>query len=188
MLAKISADQPAVPGPIILGVRRRMDADEALAPADEALERGLLRVVQHVARRTQEDHCIVSGQPRVAEAPRIFGRCQRPASLRRKPTQCLDAGRDRFVPVLYRAREHQQRHAIASCRSRSRCRARARSRAARSARPAVRCSPRRHAAELATSGADVAALAEPAASASPRERCSSASATRKRPARTELSP
>src|SRR6478609_193913 len=60
VLAKIGPDEPAVPGPVVLRVRRRVNADEAFARADEALEGRLLGVVEHVARRTQENHRVVS--------------------------------------------------------------------------------------------------------------------------------
>ena len=45
----------AVPRPAVLRVRRRVDAGETASAADEALERGLLRVAQDVAGGEEED-------------------------------------------------------------------------------------------------------------------------------------
>ena len=47
-LAHVGADEAAVPGPPVLGVRRRVDADEAAAAVDEILERALLRDAEDV--------------------------------------------------------------------------------------------------------------------------------------------
>src|SRR3954470_1030801 len=59
MLAKVRADQPTVPGPVVFGVRRRVNADETFAAADEPLERCLLRLVEHIPGRAQENHHVV---------------------------------------------------------------------------------------------------------------------------------
>ena len=56
VVAEVRAHQLAVPRPRVLGVGRRVDARVAAAGADVALERRLLGVVEHVARRRQEDH------------------------------------------------------------------------------------------------------------------------------------
>ena len=53
------ADEPPVPRPVALGVGGRVDADVAVAGADVGLERGLLRRVEHVAGREQEDDGVV---------------------------------------------------------------------------------------------------------------------------------
>ena len=57
----------AVPGPPVLGVRRRVHAHEPASCLDVALERGLLRVVRDVAGREQEHHRPVLPEVRVGE-------------------------------------------------------------------------------------------------------------------------
>ncbi len=52
-------DQPAVPRPVVLGVGRAVDAEERAAVAVPRLERGLLLIVEHIARGVQEDDSVV---------------------------------------------------------------------------------------------------------------------------------
>src|SRR6516164_444007 len=48
MAGEPGADEAAVPRPVILGVARRMDPDEATARADVAFERSLLLRIENV--------------------------------------------------------------------------------------------------------------------------------------------
>src|SRR6478752_6860628 len=100
MLAKIRAHQRSVPSPVVFGVGRRVDADEAAAPANEALEGRLLVVIEHVARRAQKDDCSIACQTSIAESARIFGRVDLPTALTRQLGQRLDARWNRIVTVL----------------------------------------------------------------------------------------
>ncbi len=70
---EVRADQVAVPGPVVLGVRGGVDAGEPAAVGDEALERGLLAGVQHVAGGGQEHHGLVAVEPRVGEGAGVLG-------------------------------------------------------------------------------------------------------------------
>ena len=54
-LVELRAGELAVPRPVVLGVGGGVDADPAAARLDVALERVLLRVVEDVAGRAQED-------------------------------------------------------------------------------------------------------------------------------------
>ena len=54
------AEEPAVPGPAVLRVRGRMNADEAAAGTDEALEGSLLGAGQDVAGRGEEHDGLVA--------------------------------------------------------------------------------------------------------------------------------
>ncbi len=59
---EVRADEPSVPGPVVLRVGRGMDPDVAAAVADVSLERGLLVGVEHVAGRRQEHDRVVGGE------------------------------------------------------------------------------------------------------------------------------
>jgi hypothetical protein len=52
-------DHLRVPRPFVLGVRGAVDADITVAGADEALERGLLLVIERIAGREQENDDLV---------------------------------------------------------------------------------------------------------------------------------
>ena len=67
VVAEVGADEPAVPRPVVLGVRRGVNARVAAAGPDVALERGLLGGVEHVAGRAQEDHYVAVRQIGVGE-------------------------------------------------------------------------------------------------------------------------
>ena len=68
-------------GPAVLGVRRRVDAGVAVSGLDEALERGLLRVGEHVTGGRVEDHEVVAGEERVREQRGVLGRVDREVVL-----------------------------------------------------------------------------------------------------------
>jgi len=85
-----------------------VDADEATPLADEALERCLLLVVQHVAGRAQEDDCTEARQAIIGELTCIFGGGGAPAAFSGKPHQRLHGGRDRLVAVAGGPREDEQ--------------------------------------------------------------------------------
>ncbi len=80
------SEEPAVPGPVVLGVRGRMNADEAAAGTDEALESSLLGAGQDVAGRGEKHDGLVAREVGARERPRILGRvdargrCARPSS------------------------------------------------------------------------------------------------------------
>ena len=72
-LRKVRAGQAAVPRPGVLGVGGRVDAGVAVTGADEALKRGLLCVVEHVARGRVEHHQVVAAEERVREQRGVLG-------------------------------------------------------------------------------------------------------------------
>ena len=82
VVAEVRADQLAVPGPAVLAVGGRVQAEVALARADEALERGLLVCGEEVTRRGVEDHHVVVGQDRVREQRAVLGGVDLPVLLR----------------------------------------------------------------------------------------------------------
>src|SRR5712692_7063536 len=74
MALEISADQPAIPGPVVLSVAGRVNSDKSTAGAYESLECRLLIVIEHRARGVQEHDHLVVGQVLVGKLSRVFGR------------------------------------------------------------------------------------------------------------------
>ena len=70
---EIRANQPAVPRPIVFRVGRRMDADETAAPGNIVFEGGLLRSVQHIARRVQENDGVEGRKSLIRKDSRVLG-------------------------------------------------------------------------------------------------------------------
>lgn len=54
--SKVRTKQGAVEGPGVLGICGRMHADKSSTSANETLERGLLSLIQHIARCGEEDN------------------------------------------------------------------------------------------------------------------------------------
>ena len=72
--AEVAADQLAVPGPRVLRVGRGVDAGEAAAALDVALERLLLGDVEDVTGRREEGDDVVLREVRVGERGGVLGR------------------------------------------------------------------------------------------------------------------
>ena len=72
MALEIRADQLAIPGPFVFGVRRRVYADISAALLDVALEGRLLVVIQHIAGRIQKHHRAVARQIRPGEGRSVL--------------------------------------------------------------------------------------------------------------------
>src|SRR5215510_11689911 len=72
MAIEITPDKPAIPGPSIFGVGRRMNAYEPPAVADVAFKRRLLLVVQEVSSRVQENDGLITSQIGVSEKRGVF--------------------------------------------------------------------------------------------------------------------
>ena len=91
-----------------------MDPRIPAAAAHVALECALLNVVEHVAGRAQEDHRVVTREPRVGEHGGVLGRIDgdpvRGAELAQRAHGC----RNRVVPEPGRLRERE--HAQAGLR------------------------------------------------------------------------
>ena len=103
---EVRADQVAVPGPVVLRVAGRVDADVAAAILDEALEGLLLRRVEHVAGRVQEDDHAKPREIGGREGRGVFGCLDGEAGCE----QVLhrgDAGLDAVVAEASRLREEQ---------------------------------------------------------------------------------
>ena len=73
VVGEVGADQLAVPGPVVLGVRGRVDAGEPAAALDVALEGALLGLVEHVTGGGEEDDDLVLGEVRVGEGAGVLG-------------------------------------------------------------------------------------------------------------------
>src|SRR6266404_585147 len=70
--SEIGADEPAIPGPLVLGVACRVDADEAAAGADIAFESGFLVCVEDGPGGTEEYDDLVSSELRIGETRGIL--------------------------------------------------------------------------------------------------------------------
>jgi hypothetical protein len=68
MALKIGSDKPAVPGPIVFGIRRRMNAGETAAVAYVAFKRRLLPAIENIARGIQENKSLITGQVGVGKS------------------------------------------------------------------------------------------------------------------------
>ena len=73
VVVEVGADEVAVPGPVVLGVGRRVDAGVAAAGLDVALERGLLGRVEHVTGGGEEDDDLVLREVGVVERAAVLG-------------------------------------------------------------------------------------------------------------------
>src|SRR5215207_5609430 len=91
MALELRPEELPVPGPVVSGVGRRMDAEVTAARFDESLEGPLLRAVEDIAGRVDEAHRL--------EARESVGPVDRDAVTRREVADCGDRGRDRIVAV-----------------------------------------------------------------------------------------
>ena len=113
VVAEVRAHQLAVPRPAVLGVGRGVDAGVAAARADEALERRLLGVVEHVTGGREEDHRVVVAEDVVGEPGRVLGGVDLPVLVGAELAERGDARADRVVPEAGGLREHQGAQALA---------------------------------------------------------------------------
>src|SRR5438477_2616019 len=81
MAVEVGAGQSAVPRPVVLGVRGGMHADVSAARLDVALEDILLRRIQHLPRRTQEDDGAVARQVLLRKSAGVLSRVDRKPML-----------------------------------------------------------------------------------------------------------
>ena len=109
MALEVGADQAAVPGPVVLGVAGRMDAGEAAAAADEALQRGLLLRVQRIAAGVEEHDCLVACKRRIVELIGRLGGLDAKSMHLAQRADGGDAGFDGFVAVSRRPGKEQHR-------------------------------------------------------------------------------
>ena len=107
MTAEVGADEASIPGPLVLGVRGRMDARVAAAAPDESLEGCLLGRLEHVARREQEHDRAVAPQVRVREVSRVLCGIDGDPALLPKVAKCPHGVWDRVVPEAGGLREEQ---------------------------------------------------------------------------------
>jgi hypothetical protein len=104
---EVGADQAAVPGPVVLGVGGRVDADVPTARGDVGLEGVLLGGVEHVAGGRQPHHRLVPGQVRRREVVRVLGGGHREPVGAAELADRVDPRRYRVVPEAGGLREHQ---------------------------------------------------------------------------------
>jgi len=76
---EVRADQLAVPGPLILGVGRSVNADKPSSALNKALKCGLLVWVEYVSRRVEENDGSVVVQRLVVKYGAVFCRMDREA-------------------------------------------------------------------------------------------------------------
>src|SRR5690606_24742708 len=70
---EVGADEAAVPGPVVLGVARGVDAGVAATVLDVLLERRLLLVVEDVTGRREPDDDVVLGEVLGGEGTGVLG-------------------------------------------------------------------------------------------------------------------
>ena len=120
MRGEVGAHQVAVPVPAVLGVGGGVDAHVAVARRDVALECGLLRVGEDVARGRQEDDGLVLGEVGVVEGGRVLGGVDREVVRGAERLDRGDALVDRVVAKVGRLGEDE--HALEWCGGREPCR------------------------------------------------------------------
>jgi hypothetical protein len=104
---EVGPDEVAVEGPVVLRVSRGVDADVPAAIGDVVLEGRLLIVVEHVARRAQEDHGVVLPKVVGTERRRVLRGVDREVVGRPELFDTGHARLDRVVPEALGLREHQ---------------------------------------------------------------------------------
>ena len=108
VVAEVGADQPAVPGPVVLGVGGRVHADVSAAAPHEALHRRLLRVVEDVARRVHEGDDVGAGELVVGEDRGVLAQRRVDAVARVEGAQHAPGVGDGRMPEARRAREDEE--------------------------------------------------------------------------------
>src|SRR6185312_17001935 len=76
---EVGAEQPAVEGPLVLGVGGRVDPDPPAAMSYVGAEGALLPGREHVAAGAQEDHCVEAAKALPREDPGVLGGADREA-------------------------------------------------------------------------------------------------------------
>jgi hypothetical protein len=104
---EVGADEPAVPGPVVLRVGRGVDARVAAARLDVALERGLLRGVEGIPGRGEEDDRVVLPERGRGEVRGVLGPVDGDAVRARHLADRGAADGDRVVPEAGRLGEHE---------------------------------------------------------------------------------
>ena len=107
---EVRPDEPPVPGPVVLGVGRGVNPDEAAPFLDVPLEGGLLLVVQYVAGRGEKDDDVKRRKPCVGEDPGVLAGDNPPTML---GTEGPDGGNprgDRVVTETGRPGEAEDAH------------------------------------------------------------------------------
>ena len=115
MAVEVRARQSAVPRPVVLGVRGGMHADVSASRLDVALEDILLRWIQHVARRTQEDDGAVARQVLLGKGAGILRCVDRESILLAELPDCGDAVGNGAVAVSCRFGEDEDPRFLSVC-------------------------------------------------------------------------
>src|SRR5438034_10251143 len=98
MTLEVRADEPAIPRPVIFGVRSRMDADESASTVDECFKRRLFHGVQDIPGRVQEDDDTVFRQVGLVEHRCFFRVHDGKTVFVSQGSNRRDAGWNRVVP------------------------------------------------------------------------------------------
>src|ERR1700738_1816490 len=106
---EIGADEPPIPGPLVLGVACRVDADEPAAGPDIALEGGFLVCVEDVPGGAEEYDDLVSSELRIGKARGIFCAVHGEAVFGAEGLDGGDSVGDRVVTKSARLREDENR-------------------------------------------------------------------------------
>src|SRR2546423_8375086 len=116
MAVEVRAGQSAVPRPVVLSVRGGVHADVAAARPDVALEDVLLRRIEDVTRRIQEDDRAVSRQVLLRKDAGILRRIDCKPILLSELLYCGDAVGDRAVTKSRRLGEDEHARLLRVCR------------------------------------------------------------------------
>src|ERR1700682_4807007 len=119
MATEPGAGEPAVPGPVVLGVRRGMNSHVSATSLDVALEIVLLCGVQYVAGCVQPDDCAVPREVLRGEGAGIFGRVDGEPILLSELPDSGESHSDGAVAVSGRLGEDEYARLLAACGDRN---------------------------------------------------------------------
>ena len=107
-----SAHKFGEPGPVILRVGCRVDADEASSGLNVSLERSLLSIVKNIESSIEKHDCLELREACIAENGGVLGGDDLETIFRSEPFQCGDSRGDGGVAVSSRLGEHQHLYAV----------------------------------------------------------------------------
>ena len=111
MRPEVGADEPAVEGPVVLGVGGGVDPDPAAAVADVGAEGALPTRGEHVPGGAEEDDGVIAAQALGRERSRVLGRGDREAVRAAEAPDRRDSGWNRIVSESSSFGEHEHRGA-----------------------------------------------------------------------------
>lgn len=112
MIAEICADEPAVPGPVILGVTGRMHTNIASTTANISLKGAFLLIIKNIAGGHQKDDRAVLSQVGSGESRGILAKIYSDLMLASQLAKSSNAIFDRGMTESPGFRKDQQLHAF----------------------------------------------------------------------------